>query len=68
MFSTGVKSALTEGKSAEVWGQMIDELLMFYSGKYPNRLKCSDDYQIVGRMMVFCIPVNRKVWHTSVGK
>ena len=56
VFSTGVKNALGEGKSAEVWGQMLDELVMFYSRKYPKRLDCSDNYQIVGRMMYSTYP------------
>ena len=56
MFSTGVKNALAEGKSAEVWGQMLDELVMFYSRRYPSRLNCSEDYQIVGRMLYSAYP------------
>lgn len=56
VFSTGVKNALTEGKSAEVWGQMLDELVMFYSRRYPSRLNCSEDYQIVGRMLYSAYP------------
>ena len=55
-FSSGVKTALSEGKSNEVWSQMIDELVMFYARKYPSRLKCSEDYQIVGRMMYSSYP------------
>ena len=35
---------------------MIDELLTFYARKYPDRLKCSDDYQIVGRLMYSTYP------------
>ena len=56
VFSMGVKNALTEGKSAEVWSQMIDELLMFYCRKYPDRLKSLDEYQLVGRMMLSAYP------------
>ena len=56
VFSSGVKSALSEGKSTEVWSQMVDELVMFYTRKYPSRLKCSDDYQTVGRMMYSTYP------------
>ena len=55
-FSSGVKTALSDGNSSEVWGQMIEELVTFYSRKYPNRLKCSDDYQLVGRMMYSAYP------------
>ena len=55
-FSSGVKTALSGGNSSEVWCQMIDELVTFYSRKYPNRLKCSDDYQLVGRMMYSAYP------------
>ena len=55
-FSSGVKNALSEGNSSEVWSQMIDELLTFYARKYPNTLKCSDDYQIVGRLMYSTYP------------
>ena len=39
MFSTGVKSALADGKSGEVWSQMIDELLMFLLEKIPRKTK-----------------------------
>ena len=56
VFSTGVKNALSDGKSAEVWSQMLDELLMFFSRKYPNRLNCSEEYQTVGRMMFSAYP------------
>ena len=56
MFSTGVRSALADGKSGEVWSQMIDELLMFYSRRYPERLKSSEDYQVVGRLMHAAYP------------
>ena len=56
VFSTGVKNALSEGKLAEVWGQMIDDLVMFYSRKYPTRLNCSEYYQIVGRLMFSTYP------------
>ena len=55
-FSSGVKNALSQGNSSEVWSQMIDELLTFYARKYPDRLKCFDDYQIVGRLMYSTYP------------
>ena len=56
VFSSGVKTALLEGKSNEVWSQMIDELVMFYGRKFPSRLKCSEDYQLVRRMMYSTYP------------
>ena len=68
VFSLGVKTALIEGKSNEVWRQMIDELVMFYARKFPSRLKCSDDYQLVGRMMFSTYPtVGRFGTHPWVG-
>ena len=36
-FSTGVRSCLLEGKSNEVWGNVIDELVTYYMRKYPDR-------------------------------
>ena len=41
--SSGVKSALIQGNSSEVWSQLIDELLTFYTRKFPHRLQCSQD-------------------------
>ena len=35
---------------------MIEELITFYARRYPNRLKCSEDYQIVGRLMYSAYP------------
>ena len=55
-FSSGVKMALSQGNSSEVWSQMIEELITFYARRYPNRLKCSEDYQIVGRLMYSAYP------------
>lgn len=55
-FSSGVRTALSDGNSSEVWGQMIEELVTFYLRKYPDRLKCSDDYQLIGRMMYSAYP------------
>ena len=55
-FSSGVKTALSQGNSSEVWSQMIEELLTFYVRRYPNRLKCSDDYQIVGQLIYSAYP------------
>ena len=43
-FSTGVRSCLLEGKSNEVWGNVTDELVTYYTRKYPDRLKTSEDY------------------------
>ena len=68
VFSSGVKTALLEGKSNEVWSQMIDELVMFYGRKFPSRLKCSDDYQLVRRMMYSTYPtIGRFGTHQWVG-
>ena len=68
VFASGVKTALIEGKSNEVWSQMIDELVMFYARKFPSRLKCSDDYQLVGRMIFSTYPtVGRFGTHQWVG-
>ena len=68
VFSLGVKTALLEGKSNEVWSQMIDELVMFYGRKFPSRLKCSEDYQLVGRMMYSTYPtIGRFGTHQWVG-
>ena len=55
-FSTGVRSCLLEGKSNEVWGNVIDELVTYYTRKYPDRLKTSEDYQIVGKMIIKTYP------------
>ena len=44
-FATGVRSCLLEGKSNEVWGNFIDELVTYFTRKYPDRLKTSEDYQ-----------------------
>ena len=55
-FSSGVKMALSQGNSSKVWSQMIEELITFYARRYPNRLKCSEDYQIVGRLMYSAYP------------
>ena len=64
-FSSGVKNALSQGNSSEVWSQMIDELLTFYARKYPNRLKCSDDNQIVGCLMCSAYPSITQYEHTN---
>ena len=50
-FSSGVKSALQEGNSSDVWTQMLDELVTYFARHYPNRLHCSEDYQTIGKMM-----------------
>ena len=57
-FSSGVKNALSEGNSSKVWSQMIDELLTFYSRKYPKQLSNC------WLLDVFCIPFNCSIWNT----
>ena len=54
--SSGVRLALMEGKSGEVWGQLLDELLYYYVRKYPKWMNCSEDYQIVGKMLYKTYP------------
>ena len=68
-FSSGVKTALCAGNSSEIWSQIIEELVTFYSRKYPDRMKCSDDYQIVGRLMFAAYPsIGRFGTHPWVGE
>ena len=55
-FSDGVRSALKDGNSLEVWNQMIEELLVYYIREYPTRLRCSNDYQQIGKLMYKTYP------------
>ena len=55
-FSSGVRAALIQGESTDVWGKIVDELIAFYSLKYPSRMRCSEDYQIVGKMLIKAYP------------
>ena len=48
-FSSGVTHALNENRSSDVWPQIIDEMSLFYIRKFPDRMKCTEDYQIVGK-------------------
>ena len=38
-FSSGVRTCLLDGKSNEVWGNVINKLVTYYTRKYPDRLK-----------------------------
>ena len=67
-FSSLVKTALCAGNSSEVWSQMIEELVTFYSRKYPDRMKCSDDYQNSWPIDVCSISINWTVWYTCMGR
>ena len=55
-FSSGVRAALIQGKSTGVWGKIVNELITFYSLKYPSRMRCSEDNQIVGKMLIKAYP------------
>ena len=55
-FSSGVQTALCNSRSAEVWSELIDEMLCFYTRHFSDRLNCALDYQIVGRKMFKAYP------------
>ena len=37
-FSSGVQRALTQNRSAEVWSEVIDEMLCFYSRHFEGKI------------------------------
>ena len=55
-FSSGMRNALLNGKSGDVWSQMLDELVTFYTRNYPNRLNSTEDYKILGKMLYKACP------------
>ena len=55
-FSSGVRNALLNGKSGDVWSQMLDELVTFYTRNYSNRLHSTHDYKILGKMLYKAYP------------
>lgn len=55
-FSSGVRNALLNGKSGDVWSQMLDELVTFYTRNYPNRLHSTHDYKMLGKMLYKAYP------------
>ena len=55
-FSSGVQRALIQNRSAEVWSEVVDEMLCFYTRHFEGRLNCSLDYSIVGRKMYKAYP------------
>ena len=51
-FTSGVREALLKNESAEVWSQVVTQSVDYYRRFYPDRLQCSEDYRLVGQMML----------------
>ena len=51
-FTSGVREALLKNESAEVWSQMVTQTVDYYRRYFPNRLHSSEDYRVLGQMML----------------
>ena len=51
-FTSGVTEALLKNESAEVWSQMVTQTVDYYRRFYPQRMQCSEDYRVLGQMML----------------
>ena len=51
-FTSGVRDALLKNESAAVWSQVVTQSVDYYRRFYPDRLQCSEDYRLVGQMML----------------
>lgn len=54
--SSGVKKALLEGNSEDVWSQFLEELVTYFTRHHGDRMKGSQDYQEVGKLLYESYP------------
>ena len=59
-FSPRVQDSLAVGDADGVWGRIIEELVFFYQKYHPNRMNCTTDYQLVGKLMYKAYPCIEK--------
>ena len=51
-FTSGVTEALLKNESAEVWSQVVTQTVDYYRRFFPHRLQSSEDYRLLGQMML----------------